>query len=324
MEITNQTLGGSTVDTAGVGFSYDSTTFTATWNLSTLTTPLEAGFYDIELKSDSIEAVDSGLLLDGDEDGQGGDQFSKSYYLAIPGDANLDGQVTLSVPNLFTRVNTGDVAIARSNVGAANVSWQQGDFDGNGEVSLSIPNLFTRVNTGDVAVARANVGRDVRPPTTAASAKLPAVLPEITTATVTAQASVLPVTVVSVVDPVGAPLATVQPVAPIEVARVQSIEPAVIHSTESIVDSEPAQPPVLSQSFAALLDDSDTPEVIVTGETPTIPSTSTLAALSGSLAADHAQSDNSDRDDVFSNLTDEDVRDTDLADIIFPIAAVVE
>ncbi len=170
LQIDNLTTPTATVDLTGLELSYDPVTFTATWDLSTLMTPLTAGFYDIRLDSASVEAVDSGSLLDGDENGTGGDSYRQTYYVAIPGDANLDGQVTLSIPNVFTRVNTGDVAIARSNVGMTGATWQDGDFNGDGEVTLSIPNVFTRVNTGDVAVARANVNIDVRPSILASSA----------------------------------------------------------------------------------------------------------------------------------------------------------
>jgi len=150
LEVLNLTSPGTTVDLAGLGFSYDATTYTATWDLSTLTTALEPGFYDVRIDGSSVQSAATEMMLND------GASFSETLYVAIPGDTNLDGVVTLSVPNLFTRVNTGDAAIAQRNVGTTNATWEQGDFDGDGVVTLSVPNLFTRINTGDVAVARAN------------------------------------------------------------------------------------------------------------------------------------------------------------------------
>ena len=332
LEISNATLGGAAVDTAGIGFSYDSTTFTATWDLSVMTTPLEASFYDIQLDSSSIQSASSGLLLDGDENGEGGDPFSRSFYLAIPGDADLDGRTTLSIPNLFTRVNTGDVATARRNVGAATVSWALGDFDGNGEISLSIPNLFTRVNTGDVAVARRNVGRDVRPvsgATAALSLSKPSfatssvatpsiVLPESVTSTTTVQASVVLVAVAPMVgettlDRVSTPLATV-------FAPSQAVESAAEESPESLE----LETSVLRQTIFALPDDLDSQEDIATEETATSASESSPLSLSGADATGQRQFNDTDRDSLFADLGDEDADDDSLVDVAFPIAAVIE
>ena len=164
LAVRNDTLGGSAVDLSNLVFDYNATTRTATWDFSTLT--LDPAFYTFEL-SDDIVSVLGNLNLDGDDDGNPGVSYSDSVYVAIPGDTNLDGVVTLSEPNLFTRINTGDVAVALANVGSTSGTWATGDYNGDGVVTLSNPNLFTRINTGDVAVALANVGTDVRVPVTA-------------------------------------------------------------------------------------------------------------------------------------------------------------
>ncbi len=163
LTMVNDTLGGDSVSMAGVNFSYDAATFTATWDFEDMP-DLDPGYYSFTL-SDSVTAVQGNLPIDGDADGNAGGDYVEQIYVAIPGDANLDGVVTLSIPNVFTRINTGDVAIARANVNANfPTTWRDGDFNGDGNVTLSIPNVFTRINSGDVAIARANVGMDVRPP----------------------------------------------------------------------------------------------------------------------------------------------------------------
>ena len=163
LTMVNDTLGGTAVSLAGVAFSWDAATFTAVWDFESVP-DFDPGYYSFRL-SDSVTSVQGNQPIDGDGDGNAGGDYVEQTYIAIPGDANLDGVVTLSVPNLFTRINTGDVAIARSNVSANfPTTWRDGDFNGDGMVSLSVPNLFTRINTGDVAVARAHVGMDVRPP----------------------------------------------------------------------------------------------------------------------------------------------------------------
>ena len=174
LTVVNDTLGGTPVSIAGVAFSWDAATLTAVWDFDAVP-DFDPGYYSFRL-SDSVTSVQGNQPIDGDGDGTAGGDYVEQTYVAIPGDTNLDGVVTLSIPNLFTRVNTGDVAIARSNVNANfPTTWRDGDYNGDGEVTLSIPNLFTRINTGDVAVARANVGLDVRPPGGVTSKSIPLV-----------------------------------------------------------------------------------------------------------------------------------------------------
>ena len=140
--IRNDTLGGSLVDTSGLTFNYDTSTRTAIWNFSDLT--LDAAFYSFELTSD-IVSVDGNLSLDGDGDGSPGGAFIEPIYVAIQGDANLDGQVDV-LNDAFALVgNLG------TNGGA---TFAQGDFNGDGNVDV----------LNDAFILVGNLGESVMPP----------------------------------------------------------------------------------------------------------------------------------------------------------------
>ena len=124
LEIRNDTLGGSLVDTSDLVFSYDASTQTATWGFGSLT--LDAGFYSFELSSD-IVSVDDNLSLDGDADGIAGGALIEPIYVALPGDANLDGQVDV----------LNDAFLLVGNLGTTGgATWAQGDFNGDGNVDV--------------------------------------------------------------------------------------------------------------------------------------------------------------------------------------------
>ncbi len=90
--IRNNSLGGALVDSSMLVMTYDSTTFTATWDFRDLI--LDPAFYSFELSSDIVSAA-SNLSIDGDADGNAGGAYAESIYVALPGDANLDGQVSV-------------------------------------------------------------------------------------------------------------------------------------------------------------------------------------------------------------------------------------
>ena len=157
----NETFG-VLVNTSGVGFSYNASTFTATWNFDSLP-DLEASFYTLGL-SNSITSTNGGEALDGDGDGAVGGSYFETIYVAIPGDANLDGDVEVNDINIFLGTNTGDGATVLSNLGAPGTfNWSQGDFNADGDVDSSQLNIFSGVQSGDYAVFLANLGRNVRP-----------------------------------------------------------------------------------------------------------------------------------------------------------------
>ena len=152
LSLFNDSQGGVAVDLSGVGFSYDSSTKTAVWDFSTRA-PLEAAYYTYRL--DGGISSTTGLLLDGNSDGTGGDAFLAEHYVAIPGDANLDGQVNV----------LGDAFSLVANLNlTSNVAWADGNFNGDGTVNV----------LGDAFILVANLGRDVRPPSSvsAVSAKV--------------------------------------------------------------------------------------------------------------------------------------------------------
>ncbi|MDA8563729.1 hypothetical protein N9L06_04675 [Mariniblastus sp.] len=143
--IRNDTLGGVLVDTSGLSVSNSFSDQTATWDFSNLT--LEPGFYSFQL-SDSITSFAGGVSLDGDFDGTPGGNFVESIYVALPGDANMDGQVDV----------LGDAFPLVANLGITNggATWAQGDFNGDGFVDV-LNDAFTLV---------ANLGRSLILPAT--------------------------------------------------------------------------------------------------------------------------------------------------------------
>ncbi|MDA8564066.1 right-handed parallel beta-helix repeat-containing protein [Mariniblastus sp.] len=146
LTVRNDTVGGTVINTSGVGFSYVSGTRTATWDFSTLV--LDAAFYTFEL-SDTITGV-GGLPLDGDDNGTAGGNYAEEVYVAILGDANLDGRVDV----------LGDAFILINNLGTTtDLAFTDGNFNDDGRVDV-LGDAFTLIN---------NLGRDVRPPTMASS-----------------------------------------------------------------------------------------------------------------------------------------------------------
>ena len=143
LSIRNDTLG-SLVDTSDVDFTYvvSNNTFTATWDFSSLV--LDAAFYTFEL-SDSIRGVVGGLALDGNSDGTIGGNYVEEVYVAIPGDANLDGRVDV----------LGDAFALINNLGTTtDLAFSDGNFNGDGQVDV----------LGDAFILINNLGIDVRLP----------------------------------------------------------------------------------------------------------------------------------------------------------------
>ena len=145
LSLVNDSMGSIAVDLTDIGFNYEPSTSTATWDFSTID-PLEAAFYTWRLDASSINS--EGLALDGNGDEIGGDDFVSQHYVAIPGDANLDGVVDV----------LGDAFALVGNLGSVtNVAWADGNFDDNDAVDV----------LGDAFILVGNLGRDVRPPVSA-------------------------------------------------------------------------------------------------------------------------------------------------------------
>ncbi len=174
--LTNDTLGGVSVSLASAGFSYDPVTFTATIDLSTMPAGLlDAGYYSVSV-SPALTGANSGLALDGNGDGTAGDVHSQQVYVALPGDANLDGDVDINVAYILTLTQHGDVATLLKNLDiTSGATWAQGDFNGDGDIDRTQANILLGTNEGDLAIVLANIGSNVVPPVQVPVIQLPVV-----------------------------------------------------------------------------------------------------------------------------------------------------
>ena len=156
LSLFNDSLGRAQVDLSNIGFSYDSIANAATWNFSALD-PLDAAFYSYQLDATSITY--EGLALDGNSDGTGGDDFEAQRYVAILGDASLDGIVNV----------LGDAFVLVGNLNSTtNLAWADGNFNGDDRVNV----------LSDAFLLVSNLNRDVRPAITLAASS-PAVMTEL-------------------------------------------------------------------------------------------------------------------------------------------------
>ena len=236
LTLTNATLGGVAVNLSDASFSYDSNSQIATLDLSTLPDRLEAGYYDITVSA-NVTAVDGSGSLDGDGDGTSGGDYVSRVYVAIPGDANLDGIVTNSNADIFSGTQTGDLAVTLGNIGTSNITWADGNFNADGDVDQNQSDIFSSTNEGDLARLLANLFRDVRPsqPVTLAPVTLASTAPVIAAPAIVASEAVSPTTqIAAVVEPELEP-------ATVDVAS----EPTVISVSDSpvlpsIADTSPA------------------------------------------------------------------------------------
>ena len=159
------------VDLTGATFNYDPTTFTAEWNLSVPDLP--AAFYTATLDASLVTDADSNQL-DGDGIGSGGDDFilvgtenPEDLLVAIPGDADLDGAVTINLPQPFPLAALkGDALNVLPNIGiTSGALWADGDFDGDGAVTINIPVPFPSPSLdGDMLILLNNIGMSVAVP----------------------------------------------------------------------------------------------------------------------------------------------------------------
>ena len=125
------------------GFSYDPFTQTATFDFSQAGSPVisEPGFYTIEIPENQIFVSGAALT---------NERFEFSFYVALPSDANLDGQVDV----------LGDAFSLVGNLGlTSGATWSQGDFNGDGMVDVLT----------DAFILVGNLGRSVVPPAAASA-----------------------------------------------------------------------------------------------------------------------------------------------------------
>ena len=147
LSIRNDTLGGTAVDSRRALLNYDSLTRTAQWSFRNVT--LAPGFYSFEL-SDDIVSTSDGMSLNGDFDVTPGGDYVTPVYVALPGDANLDGQVNV----------LGDAFALVRNLGVSGgASWAEGDFNDDEVVDV----------LGDAFILVGRLGQSVVPPASTAS-----------------------------------------------------------------------------------------------------------------------------------------------------------
>jgi len=111
---------GGKVDLSAAALAYDDRTHTAYWDLGGVR--FEPGYYTVKLHAAGVSNA-AGLLLDGDADGEGGGDYSLVLLLALPGDADLSGDVGWQ-----------DYAAVRDDFGTTGAGWSGGDFNYDGVV----------------------------------------------------------------------------------------------------------------------------------------------------------------------------------------------
>lgn len=115
-----------TIDPADMDVQYDSGSFTATISFPGLTDGhLPGGFYDFTLIAAGIQDP-AGNILDGNDDGTPGDDYTAEIAAVISGDANFDDMVNLE-----------DLAKLATNFGQSGKTWAEGDFTDDGIVDLA-------------------------------------------------------------------------------------------------------------------------------------------------------------------------------------------
>ncbi|MGB7328828.1 MAG: lamin tail domain-containing protein, partial [Rubripirellula sp.] len=150
--------GGTFADISQATFTYDAATRTATWDFAALPQPLEAAFYTVNFNSNRVTATATEVTMAGGT--------AIPVYVAIPGDANLDGDVDTSDFDFGTFTENGDESIVGANLGTTSgATWAMGDFNGDGDVDVSQFDFATFTDVGDLATLKANLGRNVVPAT---------------------------------------------------------------------------------------------------------------------------------------------------------------
>lgn len=122
------TTGAHSIDPADMAMTYQhnpGSDDTATWTFPGLAGGvLPDGLYTVTLPGGTA-ADEAGNALDADNDGAAGGDYLAAFVHAIPGDANLDGNVDLT-----------DLATLASHYNQSGLDWMAGDFSGDGTVGL--------------------------------------------------------------------------------------------------------------------------------------------------------------------------------------------
>jgi hypothetical protein len=128
LTLSNETAGGTPVDLTGVTFTYDAANLTATWDFTGVA-GMDAAFYTAVLHATLI--TDSfGNQLDGDGNGNGGDDLNQVLLVAQKGDVDVDGDVDLADYNILAT----NFDPSGNNSPHA---WCDANFDGDFDVDLT-------------------------------------------------------------------------------------------------------------------------------------------------------------------------------------------
>lgn len=126
------------VDISNTDLIWNEEQNTASWNIADLR--LAPGAYFVGISSFGVQDA-SGNALDGDRDGEAGDDFQDSLIVTWRGDSDRDLDVD------FT-----DFLVLSSNFGRTSIGWSEADFDNDGVVGFT-----------DFLYLSANFGNSVAP-----------------------------------------------------------------------------------------------------------------------------------------------------------------
>ena len=145
----NASTDGTTVDLSGYQFNYDSATSAATWNLIDVA-GITPAWYTLTLEADCATGM-HGLALDGDRNGNGGDDYGYSFLVAKAGDTDLDSDVDFTdTKNLILRFDP--IGINSGN------NWSMGNFDGDTDIdTIDFDTMAINFTTEDYATYPTNV-----------------------------------------------------------------------------------------------------------------------------------------------------------------------
>ena len=127
LRLSSTDAGNLPLDLQDVTFNYDTLLRRATWNFTALSE--FSGFYSAVLIGENI-TNQNGQPLDGDGDGNGGDDYQHSFIVARRGDSNLDGKIDIS--DFHTMVLQFDPHGFNSSH-----TWQQGNADHDSDIDIT-------------------------------------------------------------------------------------------------------------------------------------------------------------------------------------------
>ena len=128
LSLLNETEGAAPVDLSGIVFSYQAASRTATWDFTGVA-GIDIAFYTVLLDATSITS-NSGIPLDGDGDGTGGDDFGHVLLVARTGDSDIDGDVDLADYNQLA-TNFDPLGFTPPH------RWCDANFDNDQDIDLS-------------------------------------------------------------------------------------------------------------------------------------------------------------------------------------------